>query len=130
MLFRSGPESLAKESTRQGFDQQAEAPQQAKDQPAKALGQGVGAAGTSKTSARPETTPKSDDDVVEETQGHPQGSHQQIYVKRWREDHWVYHEEVSEIEEAERVKRAAKRLVAEVDVTISHRPCVNSCIIV
>ena len=58
------------------------------------------------------------DDEVEEIQGRPHDGSQHIYVWRQRGDHWVGHEEIIETEEAERVERAAKRLINEVRVSV------------
>ena len=57
------------------------------------------------------------DDEVEEIQGRPHDGRQHIYVWRQRGDHWAGHKEIAETEEAERVERAAKRLVNEVKVS-------------
>ena len=53
---------------------------------------------------------------MEEIQGRPHDGHQHIYVWHQRGDHWSGHEEIAEVEEAERVERAAKRLVSNVKV--------------
>jgi hypothetical protein len=42
-----------------------------------------------------------------------------VYVSRYRNDEWVMHEEILEIEETLRVERAAKRLVTEVQVYLA-----------
>ena len=57
------------------------------------------------------------DDEVEEIQGRLHDGRQHIYVWRQRGDHWDVHEEIAEVEEAERVECAAKRLVSEVKVS-------------
>jgi hypothetical protein len=57
---------------------------------------------------------ESDDDVVEEIQGHPQDGRQHIYICRERGDHYVCHEEISIDEETNRVERAARWLIREV----------------
>ena len=54
---------------------------------------------------------------MEEIQGHPRDGRQHIYVWRQRGGHSAGHEEIAEVEEAERVERAAKRLVSEVKVS-------------
>jgi hypothetical protein len=59
---------------------------------------------------------ESDDDVIEEIQGHPQDGCQHVYVCCGRRDHYVYHEEISIDEETQRVEQAAKRLIGEVQV--------------
>ena len=51
---------------------------------------------------------------MEEVLGHPQDKRQHVYVSRWRNDQWVVHEEIPEVEETKKVERAAKRLVTEV----------------
>ena len=61
---------------------------------------------------RPEEEPK--EDKVEEVLGHPQDKRQHVYVSRWRNDQWVVHEEIPEVEETKKVEWAAKRLVMEV----------------
>jgi len=56
-------------------------------------------------------------DKVEEIHGRAHDGRQHIYVWRQRGDHWAGHEEIAETDEAERVERAAKRLVNEVKVS-------------
>jgi hypothetical protein len=57
---------------------------------------------------------ESDDDVVEEIQGHPQDGRQHVYICRERGDHYVCHEEISIDEETKRVERVARQLIREV----------------
>jgi len=57
------------------------------------------------------------DDGVEEIEGHPRDGHQHVYVCRHRGDHWACHEEIAEVEEADRVERAAKCLITKVKVS-------------
>jgi len=57
------------------------------------------------------------EDKVEEIEGHPHNGLQHIYVWHQRGGHWAGHEEITEVEEAERVERTAKRLVSEVKVS-------------
>ena len=66
--------------------------------------------------SRPAPPPEqeAEEDEVEEVLGHPQDKRQHVYVSRWRNDEWVMHEEIPEVEETLRVERAAKRLVTEV----------------
>ena len=59
------------------------------------------------------------EEEVEEVLGHPQDKRQHVYVSRWRNDEWVMHEEIPEVEETLRVERAAKRLVIEVQVCLA-----------
>ena len=69
---------------------------------------------------RSEEEPKEDE--VEEVLGRPQDKRQHVYVSRWRNDKWVVHEEIPEVEETKRVERAAKRLVTEVQVRFISPP--------
>ena len=68
-------------------------------------------------SAQGEEAQANSEDEVEEIQGCPRDGRQHIYVWRQRGDHWAGHEEIAEVEEAERVEQAAKRLVNEVKVS-------------
>jgi hypothetical protein len=61
-----------------------------------------------------EQAAESNDDVIEEIQGHPQDGRQHIYVCREHGDHYVCHEEISIDEETNRVDRAVRRLIREV----------------
>ena len=45
-----------------------------------------------------------------------------MYVSRWRNDQWVVHEEIPEVEETQKVEQAAKRLVTEVQVGFASPP--------
>ena len=69
-------------------------------------------------SSGPAPIPKEEpeEDEVEEVLGCPQDKRQHVYVSRWRNDQWVVHEEIPEVEETMKVERAAKRLVTEVQV--------------
>ena len=62
---------------------------------------------------------EAEEDEVEEVLGHPQDKRQHVYVSRWRNDQWVIHEEIPEVEETKKVERAAKRLVTEVQVSFA-----------
>jgi hypothetical protein len=80
-----------------------------------ATARGKAAATSSTTGLNPEQKQagaeqavESDDDVVEEIQGHPQDRRQHIYVYRGRGDHYVCHKEISIDEETKIVERAAK----------------------
>ena len=66
--------------------------------------------------SRPAPLPEqeAEEDEVEEVLGRPQDKRQYVYVSRWRNDQWVMHEEIPEVEETMKVERAAKRLVTEV----------------
>ena len=73
------------------------------------------------TDSRPAPSPEqeAEEDEVEEILGHPQDKRQHVYVSRRRNDEWVMHEEIPEVEETLKVERAAKRLVAEVQVCLA-----------
>ena len=73
------------------------------------------------TDSRPMPPPEqeAEDEEVEEVLGHPQDRRQHVYVSRWRNDEWVMHEEIPEVEETLRVEREAKRLVTEVQVCLA-----------
>ena len=43
-------------------------------------------------------------------------------VSHWRNDQWVIHEEIPEVEETKKVERATKRLVTEVQVIFASPP--------
>ena len=66
--------------------------------------------------------PRPKEDKVEEVLGHPQDKRQHVYVSCWRNDQWVVHEEIPEVEETKKVERAVKRLVMEVQVSFASSP--------
>ena len=66
--------------------------------------------------------PIPEEDEVEEVLGHPQDWRQHVYVSCWRNDQWVVHEEIPEVEETKKVERAAKQLVMEVQVCFASSP--------
>jgi len=70
--------------------------------------------------SRPAPPPEqeAEEDEVEEILGHPPDK-RHVYVSRRRNDEWVMHEEIPEVEETLRVERAAKRLVTEVQVCLA-----------
>ena len=76
------------------------------------------------TDSRPALPPEqeAEEDEVEEVLGHPRDKRQHVYVSRWRNDQWVVHEEIPEVEETKKVERAAKRLVTEVQVCFASSP--------
>jgi hypothetical protein len=55
-----------------------------------------------------EQATESDDDVIEEIQGHPQDRRQHVYICHECGNHYVCHEEISIDEETERVERATR----------------------
>ena len=79
---------------------------------------------TEATDAGPAPRPKEEPekDEVEEVLGHPQDKRQHVYVSHWRNDQWVVHEEIPEVEETKKVERAVKRLVIEVQVSFFSPP--------
>ena len=79
---------------------------------------------TDAADAGPALGPKEEpeEDEVEEVLGHPQDNRQHVYVSRWRNDQWVVHEEIPEVEETKKVERATKRLVTEVQVIFASPP--------
>ena len=77
-------------------------------------------AANSRLEPRPKEEPEEDE--VEEVLGHPQDKRQHVYVSHWRNDQWVVHEEIPEVEETKKVERAAKRLVTEVQVGFASPP--------
>ena len=74
------------------------------------------------TGSAPEPEEEPEEDEVEEVLGHPQDKRQHVYVSRWRNDQWVIHEEILEVEETKKVERATKRLVTEVQVSFASPP--------
>ena len=79
---------------------------------------------TDAADARPAPGPEEEpeEDEVEEVLGHLQDKRQHVYVSHWRNDQWVIHEEIPEVEETKKVERAAKRLVTEVQVSFASPP--------
>ena len=71
--------------------------------------------------SRPAPPPKQEgeEEEVEEVLGRLQDRPQHVYVSRYRNDEWVMHEEILEVEETLRVERAAKRLVTEVQAYLA-----------
>ena len=58
------------------------------------------------TNSRQAPLPKqeAEEDKVEEVLGRPQDKRQHVYVSRWRNDQWVMHEEIPEVEETMKVE--------------------------
>ena len=71
--------------------------------------------------SRPALPPEqeAEEEEVEEVLGRPQDRRQHVYVSRYRNDEWVMHEEIPEVEETLRVEWAVKRLVTEVQVYLA-----------
>ena len=81
---------------------------------ATARGKAIVVAETTDSRPAPPPEQEAEEDEVEEILGRPQDKRQHVYVSRWRNDEWVMHEEIPEVEETLKVERAAKRLVIEV----------------
>ena len=47
---------------------------------------------------------ETEEDQVEEVLGRPQEKRQHVYVLHWRNDQWVVHEEIPEVEETMKVE--------------------------
>ena len=86
---------------------------------ATARGKAIVVAETTNSRQAPLPGQEAEEDEVEEVLGHPQDKRQHVYVSRWRNDQWVMHEEIPEVEETMKVERAAKRLVMEVQVCLA-----------
>jgi hypothetical protein len=54
---------------------------------------------------------------LEDIQGHPQDGRQHVYVCRQRGDHYICNKEIPLEDETRKVELAAKRLIAEVQVS-------------
>ena len=109
-------------SAPRGPDQAEEQqPEVAKSTLADATARGKAIVVVETTNSRPAPPPEQEakEDEVEEILGHPQDKRQHVYVSRWRNNQWVMHEEIPEVEETLKVERAAKRLVTEVQVCLA-----------
>ena len=71
------------------------------------------------TRPAPPLEQEAEEDEVEEILGHPKDKRQYVYVSRRQNNEWVMYEEIPEIEETQKVERAAKRLVTEVQVCLA-----------
>ena len=91
-------------------------PEVARNMVADATARGKALVVVESANSRPVPPPEqeAEEDEVEEVLGHPQDRRQHVYVSRYRNDEWVMHEEIPEVEETLRVERAAKHLVTEV----------------
>ena len=86
---------------------------------ATARGKAIVVAETTISGPAPPPEQEVEEDEVEEILGRPKDKRQHVYVSRRRNDEWVMHEEIPEIEETLKVERAAKRLVTEVQVCLA-----------
>ena len=111
-------DTLAPKGPDQAKEQQPEVAQSTLAD-AMARGKAIVVAETTNSRPAPPLEQEAEEDEVEEILGHPQDKRQHVYVSRWRNDEWVMHEEIPEVEETLRVERAAKRLVTEVQVWLA-----------
>ena len=86
---------------------------------ATARGKAIVVAETTIFGPAPPPEQEAEEDKVEEILGRPKDKRQHVYVSRKRNDEWVMYEEIPEIEETQKVERAAKRLVTEVQVCLA-----------
>jgi len=86
---------------------------------ATARGKAIVVAETIDTRPAPPPEQETKEDEIEEILGRPKDKRQHVYVSRRRNDEWVMYEEIPEIEETQKVERAAKRLVTEVQVCLA-----------
>ena len=86
---------------------------------ATARGKAIVVAETADSRPAPPPEQEAKEDKIEEILGCPKDKRQHVYVSRRRNDEWVMHEEIPEIEETQKVERAAKRLVTEVQVCLA-----------
>ena len=84
-----------------------------------AYGKAIVIAETANSRPAPLPEQEAEEDEVEEVLGCPQDRRQHVYVSRWRNDQWVMHEEIPEVEETMKVERAAKCLETEVQVCLA-----------
>ena len=66
---------------------------------ATARGKAIVVAETADSRPVPPPEQEAEEDEVEEILGRPQDKQQHVYVSRWRNDEWVMHEEILEVEE-------------------------------
>ena len=69
-----------------------------------ARGKAMVVAETADSRPAPPPEQEAEEDKVEEVLGHPQDKRQHVYVSRWRNDEWVMHEEIPEVEETLKVE--------------------------
>jgi hypothetical protein len=69
-----------------------------------------------------DTAESKDDDILEEIEGHPKDGRQHVYVCHQCGDHFICHEEIFTANETRKVELAAKRLIAEVQVSCFFMP--------
>ena len=86
---------------------------------AMARGKAIVVAETTISGPAPPPEQEAEEDEVEEILGRPKDKRQHVYVSRRRNDELVMHEEIPEIEETQKVERATKRLVTEVQVCLA-----------
>ena len=86
---------------------------------ATARGKAIVVAETTNSRPAPPPEQEAEEDEIEEILGRPKDKRQYVYVSRRQNDEWVMYEEIPEIEETQKVERAAKRLVTEVQVCLA-----------
>ena len=86
---------------------------------ATARGKAIVVAETTISGPAPPPEQEAEEDKIEEILGRPKDKRQHVYVSRRRNDEWVMYEEIPEIEETQKVERAAKCLVTEVQVCLA-----------
>ena len=89
---------------------------------AMARGKAIVIVETANSGPAPRPKEEPDEDEVEVVLGRPQDKRQHVYVSCWRNNQWVVHEEIPEVEETKKVERTAKRLVTEVQVGFASPP--------
>ena len=75
---------------------------------AAARGKAIVIAEAANSGPAPVPEEEAEENEVEEVLGHPQDRRQHVYVSRWRNNQWVVHEEIPEVEETKKVERAVK----------------------
>ena len=108
--------------TEQTEEQRPEVRAQTTFTDAAACGKAVVITDAADTGPAPGPKEEPEEDEVEEVLGHPQDKRQHVYVSRWRNDQWVIHEEIPEVEETKKVERAVNLLVTEVQVSFASPP--------
>jgi len=118
----AGGDTSAPRVTGQTEEQQMEVRAQSTFVNAVARGKAIVIAEAANSGPAPIPEEEAKEDKVEEVLGHPQDRRQHVYVSRWRNDQWVIHEEIPEVEETKKVEQATKRLVTEVQVGFASPP--------
>ena len=91
--------TLASRITEQTEEQRPEVRAQTTFTDAAARGKAVVITDATDVGPAPGLEEEPEEDEVEEVLGHPQDKRQHVYVSHWRNDQWVVHEEIPEVEE-------------------------------